>query len=348
MQDQLQAILSETEDALSAVEGRAQLDQLKATVLGGNGSLTTLMKGIGSLPKEERPAFGQSVNQTKAQLEELFRKTLARLEVDQDTHALGQSVDPTLPPPGDYVGGLHPLTLVRRRIVSIFHKIGFTVAEATEVESEWFCFDALNTPEDHPARDEQDSLYFPPDARFGNVSRKGEEAHVLRTHTSSVQIRTMLAEKPPIRVIAPGRCFRRDTVDATHSANFHQTEGLYVDHKVTIRDLKAVLDHLLRELFGKEVKTRLRPSFFPFTEPSFEVDLFTPNLGRLSNKWIEIMGCGMVDPNVFVNVDIDPEEWTGYAFGLGIERVAMMLHGIDDIRHFYQNDLRFLAQFPAS
>ena len=219
------------------------------------------------------------------------------------------------------------------------------MAEATEVETEWYCFDALNTPEDHPARDEQDSLYFPPDARFGNVSRKGEETHVLRTHTSSVQIRTMLAEKPPIRVIAPGRCFRRDTVDATHSANFHQTEGLFVDRKVTIKDLQAVLDHLLRELFGKEVKTRLRPSFFPFTEPSFEVDLFTPNLGRLSNKWIEIMGCGMVDPNVFLNVDVDPQEWTGYAFGLGIERVAMMLHGIDDIRHFYQNDFRFLAQF---
>ncbi len=345
MQDQLQAILKESETALASIEGRPQLDQLKASVLGGNGSLTALMKGIGSLPQEDRPAFGQAVNQVKDRLEKLFRETVDRLDSAKDIQALGNPVDVTLPPPGDYAGSLHPLTLVKRRIVSIFRQIGFTVAEASEVESEWYCFDALNTPEDHPARDEQDTLFFPEDARFLNVARQNEEAYMLRTHTSSVQIRTMLSEKPPLRVIAPGRCFRRDTVDATHSANFHQTEGLCVDRKVTIKDLKAVLDHLLRKLFGKEVNTRLRPSFFPFTEPSFEVDIISPNLGRLSDKWIEIMGCGMVDPKVFVNVDLDPSEWTGYAFGLGIERVAMVLHGIDDIRHFYQNDLRFLAQF---
>ena len=303
------------------------------------------MKGIASVPKEERPAFGQAVNKAKKQIEALLTQTAEGLNNAEDAAALGKTADVTLPPSGNYVGGLHPLTQTKRRIASIFRQIGFTVAEATEVETEWFCFDALNTPEDHPARDEQDTLYFPKESRFGNVSRKTDEAYVLRTHTSSVQIRTMLKEKPPIRVIAPGRCFRRDTVDATHSANFHQVEGLYVDKKVTIRDLKAVLDHLLRELFGKEVKTRLRPSFFPFTEPSFEVDLYSSNLGRLSNKWIEIMGCGMVDPKVFDNVGIDPEEWSGFAFGLGIERVAMMLHGIDDIRHFYQNDLRFLSQF---
>ena len=157
----------------------------------------------------------------------------------------------------------------------------------------------------------------------------------------------MLREKPPLRVIAPGRCFRRDTVDATHSANFHQTEGLFIDRRVTIRDLKGVLDYFLRELFGDKVETRLRPSFFPFTEPSFEVDLKVPDLGKLSNKWIEIMGCGMVDPNVLGLVEIDPDEWTGFAFGLGIERVSMLLHGIDDIRHFYQNDQRFLAQFSS-
>ena len=330
MEEQLQAILAETESALAAVEARFQLDQVKAFILGGNGKLTALMKGIASVAKEERPAFGQAVNKTKKQIENLLAQTASSLDNAEDAAALGKTADVSLPPSGNYVGGLHPLTQVKRRITSIFRQIGFTVAEATEVETEWFCFDALNTPEDHPARDEQDTLYFPKDSRFG---------------TSSVQIRTMLKEKPPIRVIAPGRCFRRDTVDATHSANFHQIEGLYVDKKVTIRDLKAVLDHLLRELFGKEVKTRLRPSFFPFTEPSFEVDLFSSNLGRLSNKWIEIMGCGMVDPTVFDNVGIDPEEWSGFAFGLGIERVAMMLHGIDDIRHFYQNDLRFLSQF---
>ncbi|SVD03981.1 uncharacterized protein METZ01_LOCUS356835, partial [marine metagenome] len=259
VEEQLQAILAETEGSLNSVEARPELDQLKASVLGSNGKLTALMKGIGSLPQEERPAFGQAVNKVKKSLEELFQQAVSRIESTEDATSLGEPIDVTLPPSGDYVGGLHPLTQTKRRIVSIFRKIGFTVAEATEVETEWYCFDALNTPEDHPARDEQDSLYFPPNARFGNVSRKDEEAHVLRTHTSSVQIRTMLAEKPPIRVIAPGRCFRRDTVDATHSANFHQTEGLFVDRKVTIKDLQTVLDHLLRELFGKEVKTRLRP-----------------------------------------------------------------------------------------
>jgi phenylalanyl-tRNA synthetase alpha chain len=345
VEEQLQAILAETESALASVEARSRLDQVKASILGGNGKLTALMKGIASVPKEERPAFGQAVNKIKKQIEALLAQTAESLDNAEDAAALGKTTDVTLPPSGNYVGGLHPLTQTKRRIASIFRQIGFTVAEATEVETEWFCFDALNTPEDHPARDEQDTLYFPKESRFGNVSRKSDEAYVLRTHTSSVQIRTMLKEKPPIRVIAPGRCFRRDTVDATHSANFHQVEGLYVDKKVTIRDLKAVLDHLLRELFGKEVKTRLRPSFFPFTEPSFEVDLFSNNLGRLSNKWIEIMGCGMIDPKVFDNVDIDSKDWSGFAFGLGIERVAMMLHGIDDIRHFYQNDLRFLSQF---
>ena len=243
------------------------------------------------------------------------------------------------------MAALTPLTNVRRRVVSIFRKIGFTVAEATEVETEWFCFDALNTPDDHPARDEQDTLFFPPNSTWANITQKAKEAHVLRTHTSSVQIRTLFKEKPPLRIIAPGRCFRRDTVDATHSANFHQTEGLYVDKNVTVKDLKAVLDYFLKELFGDKLETRLRPSFFPFTEPSFEVDLKAPNLGKLSNKWIEIMGCGMVDPEVLKLVNLDPEEWSGFAFGLGIERVAMILHGIDDIRHFYQNDQRFLSQF---
>lgn len=232
--------------------------------------------------------------------------------------------------------------------MSIFRKIGFTVAEATEVETEWFCFDALNTPEDHPARDEQDTLFLSPDTKWSNVGRKKEEAYLLRTHTSSVQIRSLLREKPPLRIIAPGRCFRRDTVDATHSANFHQTEGLYVDHNVTLKDLKGVLDFFLRELFGNQVETRLRPSFFPFTEPSFEVDLRAPNIGKLSDQWIEIMGCGMVDPKVLGLVELDSEEWTGFAFGIGIERVAMILHGIDDIRHFYNNDFRFLSQFSQA
>ncbi len=343
----LQAIITDAEARLQEVTGKSQWEQLKAKFLGPNGSLTHFAKGIASIPKEERPDFGKALNQAKKRVEALFLQSLRLLEEEENLRSLGPRIDPTLPTVPDFKGGLHPLTQTKRRIISIFRKIGFTVAEATEVETEWYCFDALNTPDDHPARDAQDTLFFPSDSKWANVSRKNQEAFLLRTHTSSVQIRTLLDEKPPLRIIAPGRCFRRDTVDATHSANFHQTEGLFVDRSVTIRDLKAVLDYFLKELFGDEVETRLRPSFFPFTEPSFEVDLKVPDLGKLSNKWIEIMGCGMVDPKVFQLVDLDPREWTGFAFGLGIERVCMLLHGIDDIRHFYQNDQRFLSQFSG-
>ena len=343
----LQNIIADAEASIENVSDKPQWEQLKATFLGPNGSLTQFAKGIASVPKEDRPAFGKSLNQAKGQVESLFQKSLIAIEELEDLKSLGSRIDPTLPSSPSFTGGLHPLTKTRRKIISIFRKIGFTVAEASEVETEWFCFDALNTPDDHPARDEQDTLFLNPDFKWANVQQKKDESYLLRTHASSVQIRTMLREEPPIRVIAPGRCFRRDTVDATHSANFHQTEGLFIDRRVTIRDLKGVLDYFLRELFGDKVETRLRPSFFPFTEPSFEVDLKVPDLGKLSNKWIEIMGCGMVDPNVLGLVEIDPDEWTGFAFGLGIERVSMLLHGIDDIRHFYQNDQRFLAQFSS-
>ena len=345
MENDLQAIVAETETRISNLSSRSDWEQAKAVILGPNGNLTKAAKQIGNLSKEDRPAFGQAINQTKKKVEALFKSALDEIENQADLASLGTGIDPTLPASPQFLGGTHPLTNVRRKVVSIFRKIGFTVSEATEVETEWFCFDALNTPEDHPARDAQDTLFLSPNSQWSNVCRKTSEAYVLRTHTSSVQIRTLLKEKPPLRVIAPGRCFRRDTVDATHSANFHQTEGLYVDEKVTVKDLKGVLDFFLKELFGDQLETRLRPSFFPFTEPSFEVDLKAPNLGKLSNKWIEIMGCGMVDPEVLKLVDLDPEKWKGFAFGLGIERVAMILHGIDDIRHFYQNDQRFLKQF---
>lgn len=343
----LQVLVADAKAALIGVPSKAQWEQIKATFLGPKGSLTQYAKRMGSIAKEDRPTFGKLLNQAKGEIEEIFQDRLVKLEELDDLKSLGPPIDPTLPSSPSFLGGIHPLTKTRRRIVSIFKKIGFTVAEASEVETEWFCFDALNTPDDHPARDEQDTLFFPSRSNWANVSRKNQESYLLRTHTSSVQIRTLLKEKPPLRVIAPGRCFRRDTVDATHSANFHQTEGLFVDHKVTVRDLKGVLDYFLKELFGDKVETRLRPSFFPFTEPSFEVDLKVPDLGKLSNKWIEIMGCGMVDPAVLNLVEIDPQEWNGFAFGLGIERVTMLLHGIDDIRHFYQNDQRFLSQFSS-
>ena len=345
MENNLQAIVAEAQAILEKVSSRADWERAKASISGPNGTLTHTAKQIGSLAKKDRPAFGQALNLAKKRIEELFKNSLDVIDRHADLKALGEKVDPTLPSVPDLIGRTHPLTNVRREIVSIFRKIGFTVAESTEVETEWFCFDALNTPEDHPARDAQDTLYFPDDSKWSNVSRKAKEDHVLRTHTSSVQIRTLISESPPLRVIAPGRCFRRDTVDATHSANFHQTEGLYVDRVVTVSDLKGVLDYFLKELFGDKLETRLRPSFFPFTEPSFEVDLKAPNLGKLSNRWIEIMGCGMIDPEVIKLVELDPKKWSGFAFGMGVERIAMILHGIDDIRHFYLNDNRFLSQF---
>jgi phenylalanyl-tRNA synthetase alpha chain len=202
-------------------------------------------------------------------------------------------------------------------------------------------------PGDHPARDMQDSYYLPDAAHFDNVSKRERERYLLRTHTSTVQIRTLLREAPPVRIVAPGRCFRRDTPDATHSANFHQIEGLYVDEDVTLTDLKATLDHFVREVFGPKAKTRLRPSFFPFTEPSFEMDFYSPDLGKLSHRWLEIMGCGLVDPAVFEACGIDAGRFTGFAFGMGIERIAMILQGVDDIRYYYQNDRRFLRQFAG-
>jgi phenylalanyl-tRNA synthetase alpha chain len=348
VENDLQAIVSQAEASQANISNRSDWDQAKALILGPKGSLTQASKLIGKLPREEKPAFGQALNQAKKQVEALFATSLSRIEEQADLIALGNPYDPTLPSVPNRSASLHPLSATRRKVVAIFRKLGFTVTEATEAETEWFCFDALNTPEDHPARDEQDTLFFSPESKWANVSKKAKEAHLLRTHTSSVQIRTMLREKPPLRVIAPGRCFRRDTVDATHSANFHQLEGLCVDRGVTLLDLKGVLDHFLKEMFGTKVQTRLRPSFFPFTEPSFEVDLKAPNLGKLSDKWIEIMGCGLVDPEVLKLVNLDTEEWSGFAFGVGIERITMILHGIDDIRHFYQNDQRFLSQFSGS
>lgn len=345
MEDDLRAIVTQAEEGASHLNSLPEFESFKAKFLGPNGALTQAAKGIGKLSAEDRPKVGKLINEVKSQIELTLATAFTRIEDAELAKKLGPSIDPSLPSPDGQMGTIHPLTQVRRKIDNIFRKIGFTVAEGPEIESEWYCFDALNTPDDHPARDAQDTLYFPAGTEFSNISRKAKERYVLRTHTSSVQIRTLLKEAPPLRIISPGRAFRRDTVDATHSANFHQVEGLYVDRNVTVKDLKAALDYFLHELFGKDIKTRLRPSFFPFTEPSFEVDFSSPNLGKLSNQWIEIMGCGIVDPEVFKSVALNPTEWTGFAFGMGLERIAMILYGIDDIRYFYQNDLRFLKQF---
>ena len=346
MQATLTALVAKAQSELATVTARPALEAAKARYVGPNGELTALMKQMGTVPKEERPAMGKLINETKGKLQELLDAALAAVENAELRAQLGPAVDPTLPSPDSRPGTYHPLTLVREEMCRILRKVGFTVADGPEVETEYYCFDALNTPADHPARDMQDTFYFPGTAHFGNVSKKtAEERYLLRTHTSSVQIRTMLKGPPPIRIVSPGRTYRRDATDATHSANFNQLECLYVDKNVTVRDLKALLDYIFGSLLGKETKTRFRPHYFGYTEPSFEVDLSAKHLPKVRKEWIEIGGCGMVDPTVFAGVGYDPEVWSGYAFGMGLERLAMLLYGIDDIRYFYQNDLRFLQQF---
>jgi phenylalanyl-tRNA synthetase alpha chain len=346
LQAELKSILERAQADLQGVRTRPEFEAAKARLVGPNGELTALMKRMGSVPKEERPALGRLVNETKAQLQGSLDATLQRIDEAEIAAQLGPAPDPTLPSPDPGPGTYHPLTLIREEMCRILRKVGFSVADGPEVETEFYCFDALNTPPGHPAREPQDTFYFPDSARFGNIERRiPGEKYLLRTHTSSVQIRTMLKGPPPLRIVSPGRVYRRDTTDATHSANFHQLECLYVDRHVTVRDLKALLDHIFAALLGAETKTRFRPHYFGYTEPSFEVDLSASHLPKVNKPWIEIGGCGLVDPTVFSAVGYDPEVWSGYAFGMGLERLAMLLYGIDDIRYFYQNDLRFLKQF---
>ncbi len=345
MESDLQAILEQARADAPGIDSQAAFEQFKARIVGPNGSFTAVTKTIGQLSPEERPQAGKLINTYKTQLQALFDATLARLEEEELARQVGPAVDVSLPSPDPGPGSLHLITQVREEICRIMRKIGFVVADGPEVETEYFCFDALNTPKDHPARDLQDTYYVGEQIQWGNIPARADERYLLRTHTSSVQIRTMLETPPPIRILSPGRCFRRDTADATHSANFHQIEALYVDKGVTVRDLKADLDYLFRSLLGKDAQTRFRPHYFSYTEPSFEVDFKTSHLGKVGSEWMEIMGCGMVDPAVFAEVGYDPEVWSGYAFGLGIERIAMTLYGVDDIRYLYQNDLRLLKQF---
>ena len=345
MEDTLKALISEAEEGIPAVRTRPEFEAFKARYVGPHGSLTRAMRGIKQVPREDKPRIGKLLNRTKKRLEEVFAVCLGAIEDEEQAAKWGEAIDPSLPSPDPPTGNLHPLTQVREEINRILKSVGFAVADGPEVDTEYFCFDALNTPEDHPARDEQDTFYLPPEAKFANVKKFSEERYLLRTHTSTVQIRTMLRQRPPVRIISPGRCYRRDTTDATHSASFTQVEGLYVDKGVTVRDLKAVLDFLFKSLFGSDTRSRFRPHFFPYTEPSFEMDASSAHLKKVGKEWVELGGCGMVDPNVFAAVGYDPEVYSGYAFGFGIERCAMILYGIDDIRYFYQNDYRFLRQF---
>ena len=327
--------LNQAREALEAVDNERDLEACRARFMGRKGKLTALMKGMGAVPPAERPQVGRTLNRIKQQLQEAFDQAAAALAAAGDR---AESVDVTLPGRRRHVGGVHPVTRAIDDTVAIFRRLGFVVADGPDLETVYHNFDALNTPADHPSRDPQDTFYL-------------EDGRLLRTQTSPVQIRVMESRQPPVRIICPGRCYRRDTPDATHSMNFHQIEGLYVDRRVSLADLKGVLTAFAHELLGPDVKVRFRPHFFPFTEPSIEYDFSCIICGGKGcgvckqSGWLEISGAGMVDPAVFAAVGYDPEIWTGYAFGMGIERIAMIRHAINDIRLLYENDMRFLAQF---
>lgn len=328
----------EAEKELENIKCESELDAFKAKYLGKKGTLTELLRTVGKLPPEKRPELGKKLNELKEKLHKIIEEKLSTLKTTQKR----LEFDLTLPGRQYYIGAFHPINIVINRAVEIFTSMGFELATGPEIETEYFNFDALNTPEDHPARDIQDTFYLE------------HSGYLLRTHTSPVQIRVMSCRKPPVRIIAPGKCFRRDAIDATHFICFHQIEGLYVDKDVTLADLKGVLTSFARELLGPNVRVRFRPHFFPFTEPSVEYDfscIFCKGKGcRLckNSGWIEISGAGMVHSKVLMNVGYDPEKWMGYAFGMGIERIAMIMFGIDDIRLFYENDIRFLSQFRGA
>ncbi|MCF7791120.1 MAG: phenylalanine--tRNA ligase subunit alpha [Victivallales bacterium] len=336
MKEKILKILSETENKLSSVKTLSEVEDVKAKTIGRKGSITALSRDMGKLSKEERPEAGKALNMAKTRITELINGTKLKLE---ETNTCSTSdIDVTLPGRMWPTGKKHPITQTIDDCVEIFRRIGFVVAEGPDIETVYHCFDALNTPEHHPSRDESDTFYF-------------KDGRLLRTQTSTVQIRVMEKEDPPIRIIAPGPCFRPDTPDASHSANFHQIEGLYIDKDVSLADLKSTLLYFAKELLGEDVKIRFRPHFFPFTEPSIEYDFScTACKGKgcglcKYSGWLEISGAGMVDPNVLKSVGYDPETWTGFAWGMGIERIAMIRHSINDIRYFYDNDLRFLNQF---
>ncbi len=319
-------------DSLSA------LDDLRVKYLGKKGELTTQLKNIGKLDPADRPAFGGMVNQAKKQVADALGAKKEYLELQHLAASLAaDAIDVSLPGRGQQVGGLHPVTRTMQRIEDIFTQMGFAVADGPEIEDDFHNFEALNIPDDHPARAMHDTFYL-------------EDGHLLRTHTSPVQVRYMKGQKPPMNIIAPGRVYRCDS-DVTHTPMFHQVEGLAVAEDISFADLKGILTYFLRQFFEKDLSVRLRPSYFPFTEPSAEVDIscvFCDGEGcRICKKtgWLEVLGCGMVHPEVFRHVGIDSEKYTGFAFGLGVERLTMLRYGVDDLRLFFENDLAFLRQF---
>ena len=336
----VQEVLDRALAEVAGARSTSDLEQVRVRVLGRTGQLTAVLRSLGSITPAERPKVGEQANRAKVEIEAAIAARLESLKAEEH-HLTLQADRPDLTLPGrrPIPGAVHPITRVTEEIIEVFEGLGFSVAEGPEVESDYYNFAALNFPDDHPARDMQDTFHLSADT-------------LLRTHTSPVQIRTMKAQRPPVRVICLGKVYRRDILDATHSPMFHQVEGLAVDRHITMADLKATLQLFAREMFGPRSAVRFRPSFFPFTEPSAEFDVRCFKCGGegacrfcKSSGWLEIGGSGMVHPNVLRNVGYDPEEVTGWAFGMGIDRIALLKYEIDDIRLFFDNDLRFLQQF---
>jgi phenylalanyl-tRNA synthetase alpha chain len=328
------------DDALREIADARDEQSIEAArirYLGRNGSISAWGEQMKTLGQDEKPIVGKLLNEVRNTVTTALEHAAEKFRGAKETEALA-NIDISLPGTPAERGSLHPLTRMLERGIQTFRRMGFALADGPDIETEWHCFDALNTPPDHPARNEQDTFYLP-------------DGRLLRTHTSTVQIRAMQAAPPPIRVIAPGAAYRRDEVDATHSAQFHQIEGLYVDQNVSVADLKGTFEFFMRELFGPDTAVRFRPHYFPFTEPSFEIDVKSKAL-KGGEQWIEVCGCGMVHPAVFEEINkargddaYDPEKWSGFAFGAGMDRLAMILFDIPDLRLFAQNDLRFLKQF---
>jgi phenylalanyl-tRNA synthetase alpha chain len=338
VQQELDKLVKEVQHAIDAANDLSALDAVRVQYLGKKGELTQQMQSLGKLPAEERRDAGKVINVAKQAVQNAIeqRRTILQAEL-LNKKLSSEAIDVSLPGRGQVNGGLHPVTRTLQRIEALFTQLGFEIAEGPEIEDDYHNFEALNIPESHPARAMHDTFYV-------------DEHTVLRTHTSPVQVRVMAERKPPLRVIAPGRVYRCDS-DLTHTPMFHQIEGLLVDDRVTFADLKGIIDEFLRQFFEKDLPVRFRPSYFPFTEPSAEVDIQCVMCGgegcRVCSHtgWLEVLGCGMVHPKVLAHVNIDSEKFTGFAFGMGIERLAMLRYGVNDLRLFFENDLRFLRQF---
>ena len=339
MKTKLREIRERVLSELNQAANTAALEKIRVGVLGKKGELTGLLRGMGQLPAEERPKMGQLVNDVRKALEEALEERAAELKAREKEERLSaEAVDVTLPGEERCAGSLHPMNIALQKMIDIFVGMGYEVVEGPEVEYDHYNFELLNIPKNHPARDAQDTFYV-------------DDNIVLRTHTSPVQARIMTTRKPPIRIICPGRVYRADEADATHSPVFHQMEGLVIDENITMGDLKGTLDEFARQMYGEGISTRFRPSFFPFTEPSAEVDLTCANCHGAGCRmckgtgWIEVLGAGMVNPHVLEMCGIDPKKYSGFAFGMGVERISLLKYNIPNLRYLYENDLRFLTQY---